>query len=76
MDVDRQIKGGGRHWAHGRETQGDGQRAKWIEGHRSFNEKSTRDRKCMAEGTTAGKRESISMYGQFLFGINPVYDSS
>jgi len=29
----------------------------------SYNEKSTRDRKCMVEGTTAGERESIGMYG-------------
>jgi len=66
MDVDHQIKGGGRHWAHGRETQGDGQIAKWLERQRGHNEKSTRDRKCMVERTTAGKRESMGMYGQPL----------
>lgn len=72
MDEDNQIKGGGRHWAHGRETQRNGQRAKWLEGHRSYNEKSTRDRKCMAVGTIVGKREPIGMYGQPLLGSNPV----
>jgi len=56
MEANHQIKRGRRHWAHGRETQGDGQRAKWLERLRSYNQKSTRDRKCMVEGIAAGKR--------------------